>query len=365
LTYLNVDEVESAIINLSAKYQDLCRLVTLANPTIEGRISHALNIGKELGSKNMVFLTGGVHAREWGSSEICIYLAADLLEAYSNNTGLKYGTKYFDADDIESIIENLNILIFPCVNPDGRYYSQTSEPLWRHNRNPSESCGIPKCVGVDINRNYDFLWDFNKHFSPNSNVYTSNDPCFYKQIYRGSAPFSEPETQNVKWLYDNYPMIKWYVDIHSYGNDILYSWGDDENQTENPGMNFIDPLYNSRRGVENDNSYKEYIPKADLDTAIALANSIRDGIEAVRGKKYDVKPGFHLYPTSGAGDDYAYSRHFSNPGNNKVLAFTLEWGEYFGSDETSFHPKWDEMKEIVIDVNAGLLEFCLKIGRRS
>lgn len=365
MTYLNIEEVDSAIINLSAKYQDLCRLVTLPNPTVEGRISHALNIGKEAGSKNTVFFTGGVHAREWGSSEICVYLAADLLEAYSRNTGLKYGTKYFDVDDIKSIMENLNVLIFPCVNPDGRHYSQTSQPLWRRNRNPSESGGNPNCVGVDINRNYDFLWDFNKHFSPKSKVNTSSNPCDQSQTYRGSAPFSELETQNVKWLFDNYPIIKWYVDMHSYGEDILYSWGDDENQSDNPSVNFIDPLYNSKRGVENDKSYEEYIPNTDLITAISLVNSIRDGIEAVRGKKYAVKPGFHLYPTSGAGDDYAYSRHFSNPGHTKVLAFTLEWGERHRSLETSFHPKWDEMKEIVIDVTAGLLEFCLEIVRRT
>ena len=245
MTYLNVEEVESAIVNLSAKYQNLSRLVTLLKPTIEGRICHALNIGREMGSKNTVFFTGGVHAREWGSSEICVYFA-------------------------------------PCVNPDGRHYSQTSHPLWRRNRNPSESGGNPNCLGVDINRNYDFLWDFHKHFSPKSKVYTSSNPCDQDQVYRGSAPFSEPETQNVKWLFDNSPMIKWYIDIHSYGEDILYSWGDDENQSDNPSMNFIDPLYNSKRGVEYEKPYKEYIPNADLVTAEALANSIRDGIEAVR-----------------------------------------------------------------------------------
>lgn len=86
MTYLNIYEVESAIVNLSATYQDFCRLVTLPNPTIEGRINHA----KELVSKNMVFFTGGVHAREWGSSEICVYFAADVLEAYSHNTDLSF-----------------------------------------------------------------------------------------------------------------------------------------------------------------------------------------------------------------------------------------------------------------------------------
>ena len=96
----------------------------------------------------------------------------------------------------------------PCVNPDGRHYSQTSHPLWRRNRNPSESGGNPNCLGVDINRNYDFLWDFHKHFSPKSKVYTSSNPCESRSGLQGICLFSEPETQNVKWLFDNSPMIE-------------------------------------------------------------------------------------------------------------------------------------------------------------
>jgi hypothetical protein len=56
VSYLNVEEVESAVSNLAATYQNLCELIRLQNATIEGRICHALYIGKELDSNNTVFL---------------------------------------------------------------------------------------------------------------------------------------------------------------------------------------------------------------------------------------------------------------------------------------------------------------------
>jgi len=37
---------------------------------------------------------------------------------------------------------------------------------WRRNRNPANSSGNAACIGVDINRNYDFLFDFATAFSP-------------------------------------------------------------------------------------------------------------------------------------------------------------------------------------------------------
>jgi murein tripeptide amidase MpaA len=369
MSYLNVDAVESAIAALAATYPNHCQLITLPNKTIEGRVCHALTIGNSSKSSGTsggdvaadnytLFLTGAIHAREWGGSEICVYFVADILEAYTLKTGLRYGRKYFDADQVRSVVEDLKLIVFPVVNSDGRHYSQTTDPLWRRNRNPSESGGDPNCIGVDLNRNYDFLWDFPKLFSNKAYVHTSADPCDENQTYRGSAPFSEPETKNVKWLLDNYPQIRWYIDLHSHGEQILHCWGDDENQSIDATMNFINSSYNSVRGEEEDENYKEYIPNADLATAVSLAKSIRDGIKSVREIEYQVKPSYYLYPTSGVSDDYAYSRHFSDPNSAKVFAYTIEWGK-------EFHPPWNEMEKIVIDVSSGLLEFCLSAQQQQ
>lgn len=353
MAYLNVDEVESALIALVTTYPEICELITLPNTTVEGRICHALRIGQGAATDcDGVLLTGCVHAREWGGADICINFATDLLEAYAGGTGLKYGGKSFNASQIRSIVEKLNIYVFPDVNPDGRHYSQNNKPLWRHNRNPSQSGGNPNCVGVDLNRNHDFLWDFPNLFSQSALVRTSTDPCDRNQTYCGPSPVSEQEAKNVVWMLDQYPRIRWYVDLHSYGEEILYSWGDDENQSDNSTINLTNPAYNTVRGVRGDMTYKEFIPSDDLNIVVTLADRIRDAIQAVRGITYETKQAYNLYATSGTGDDYAYSRNFTDPFKGKVYAFTIECG-------AEFQPPWREMEKIIGDITSGLVEFCL------
>ena len=347
MSYYNITEVESALIALSTSYPSLTSLITLPHATHEGRISHAIRIGSgKVDLQDAVLFIGGMHAREWGSCEICINFASDLLEAYTAGTGLAFGGKSFTDKQIKAIVERLQIIVFPLVNPDGRHYSQTVEALWRKNRKPVGS----GCVGVDLNRNFDFLWDFPKFFAPSSYVSCSTDPC--SSLYHGSSAFSEAETQNVRWLFDAYNKIPWFVDIHSYGELILFNWGDDQNQSSDPKMNFRNNSYNSLRGVDNDSVYKEYIPAEDHDLVSKLSLRVHAAIEAVRGKKYTALQSFDLYPTAGTSDDYAYGRHFVDPSKNKIRSFTIEWG-------TDFQPPWVEMEKIILDITAGLMEFCV------
>src|SRR6266536_1379086 len=101
------------------------------------------------------------HLRE---ADLCVSFAADLVEAAATGTGLAYGGKSFTSAELKDITTSLDVYVFPCVNPDGRRYSMVNPPSteWRKNRNPASSGGDPKGIGVDINRNYDFLWDFAK-----------------------------------------------------------------------------------------------------------------------------------------------------------------------------------------------------------
>ena len=353
MPYLNVTEVESALLGLAAMYPAICELVTLPNLTIEGRSCHAVRIGRfGATDRDAVLLTGAVHAREWGGSEICVNVATDLCEAYTAGTGLGYGGKYFTSAEVRAIVAGLNLIVFADVNPDGRHFSQTTDALWRRNRNPAESGGAASCIGVDLNRNQDFLWDFPVHFDAASGVNTSANPCSASQTYRGSAPTSEPETQNVVWLMDTYPRIRWYVDLHSHGETILHSWGDDENQSADPVQNFSNSGFDGQRGVAGD-AYGEYIQNGDLTQIIELANALHDALKAVRGSDYSVEPAYTLYPTSGANDDYAYARRFVDSSLGKIYAYTVEWG-------TEFQPPWGEMEQIVADVSAGILAFCLE-----
>jgi carboxypeptidase T len=367
VTYLNVDEVETAI-SLAAGPANAAftELVHLPHHTWEGRTCRAIRVGAG-GARCGVYLLGGVHAREWGSSDILVNLVRKLTDAYRTGTGITQGGKSFSAADIQAIVNTVDVVVFPQANPDGRAYSMTVDPLWRKNRRPAGP-GAPSCVsgggngpGVDINRNYDFLWDFPSKFSPAAAVVTSTDPC--DQTYRGPSPMSEPETKNVVWLLDHSPNVGYLLDVHSFGEDILYNWGDDDNQTTDPSKNFHNPAFDGQRGVLT-SGYGEYIRSADRNDLIALGNAMGDAVHAAHGRTYTVKPSVNLYPTSGTSDDYAFSRHFVSHTKGKILGYTIEWGPARPDVATSFHPGYADMVPIIEEVTAGLLQFCLEAAHR-
>ena len=304
MPYMNVTEVEPALIGLAAAHPTICELITLPHTTVEGRTTHAVRLGTApANTVDAYYLTGGVHARELGSCEILVNLATDLCDAYAGGTGVAYGGKHFSAAEVKALMERINVIIFPCVNPDGRNFSQSSVALWRKNRNVADSGGDASKNGVDINRNQDFLWDFNTAFAPTAvNVYlASTNPG--ADTYHGSTPHSEAETKNINYIHDTYTRIRWYIDVHSYSEDILYVWGNDEVQVADTGKNFQNSAYNHQRGLIGDD-YDEYSPDNDLSNVIALSEAFTRTLGEVRGKYYVAKPSFSLYPTSGTNRDY-------------------------------------------------------------
>ncbi len=353
--YYNVVEVESAIANLAAHYGALCTLVELPNATAESRVSHALVVSTDPGAgRDAVLLTGGVHGREWGTCECLVMFAADLLRAYTSNAGLQYGALSVAAAELKAFLDRRDLIVFPLVNPDGRAFSQAndsgSKPGWRKNRRPFAGSGTPR-VGVDVNRNFDIVWDFRKRFAA-SVAPASDDPA--NDNYHGTAPFSEAESCNVKWLLDTRPQVRWLVDLHSPTASVLYNWGIDETQSVAKTKNFRSPRWDHKRGVPAD-AYGEYKPKADADQAQALAKVMADAIAKVRGKVYHAVPSFTYDPVSGTMDDYAYARQWSTPARPRIHAFVIEHGE-------QFHPAWSVMEGIVGDVCGGLLAFCVAVS---
>lgn len=69
-------------------------------------------------------------------------------------------------------------------------------------------------TGLGINRNFGFLWNIGIG-SVNPDGTNSND------TFRGAMAFSEPETQKVKYLFDTFKNVQYYVDVHSFGEMIL------------------------------------------------------------------------------------------------------------------------------------------------
>ncbi|MBB4232620.1 M14 family metallopeptidase [Rhizobium mongolense] len=353
MAYLNYDEIVSAIQIFAERYPALASRVSLPNLTAESRRVEAVAIGRTRSAdQRTAIFVGGVHAREWVPPDALVGLAADLLEAYSSGTGLRYGSTYFDKSTIASIVDDMQIVILPCANPDGRVFSQNVDGDWRKNRRPLLNHQGGVCHGVDINRNFDVAWDFRLHFAPGG-VSASDDPC-HKYLYVGPAAASESETRNIVWLLDSLPGTGWFVDVHSAIPAVFHSWGLDSNQTADPEQNFLNPAFDGIRGNPDD-TYGEFITEVDLDTVRSLARAMKDAITLVAGDDYSVGPAFELYATSGASDDYAYSRHLARPGLPKVLGFTMECGHEFQPDDSG-------RETTIKEVCAALLAFCGKVN---
>jgi murein tripeptide amidase MpaA len=358
--YLTADEVEGAIALGAKNHPGYFEPIPLPNLTWEGRRCHAVRIGKGRGKGRIgVCLIGGVHAREWGSPDILVYFAMRLLRAYRDREGIRLGRKAFTAAQVRTIVEKRDVVLFPQVNPDGRRFSMERHPMWRKNRRPAPRGRGPKCVGVDLNRNFPFLWRFDRHFAPDT-VQSSFNPGDY-ETYVGTRAASEPETRNLIWLLDRFPNTGYLVDLHSYGETILHSWGTDENQSHDPRMSFTNRAYDGKRGLIHDDVYREHIPAADEREAVRMGGQMAAAIRLVRGRRYRVQQSVGLYPTAAAADDYAYSRHMVDPRKNKIIAFTMEWGRSHAA--TPFHPPYPEMRRVMREVTAGLLEFCLRAKR--
>lgn len=341
MPYLSVAAINAAVDHITATYSTIAKPVALPEVSVEGRQVKVLKIGAGGGTdRTSVLFLGGTHARELINPETLISFALRLCVAYTSSTGLSFGPRAYDPGSIQSLVRTLDILLVPMVNPDGRNHCLGGgDPMWRKNRanHPGNACR-----GVDLNRNYDFLWS--------SGIGTSSNSC--SDVYKGPSAFSEPETRNVRWLIDQFTNLSCLVDVHSYSELVLFPWGDDENQTTDPNQNFLNSAFDGQRGIVG-SGYREYIPPADVQAHEAMGQRVRDGIEAVRGRRYTVQPGIALYPTSATTHDYAYARHFVDSGRRRVLGFTLETAR-------SFQPGDVEKNNVITEVSAGLMEFLLQ-----
>lgn len=346
--YLNNAEIDTALQNAATNNPSLCTLITLPNTSHEGRTSYALKIaGGTATNRKGLLLLGGVHAREWGGSDILIAFMERIIDAYNINTGITFQGKSYTTAEIQQFVNTLDIFIFPNVNPDGKVYSQSGNN-WRKNRRPESGS-----IGIDINRNYDFLWDSNVHFHP-----LASSPSIYSpssETYHGPSAFSEAETLNIKHIIDTYTNISYFIDIHCYGQKIMYIWGDDEIQESTPEHNFANSSYDGQRGLSGD-SYSEFMFETDHSRIVNIANRMHNALFAVRGKSYSVGQIFNMVgAASGSSACYMFSRHFVDSLNRKIFGYGIEFG-------TSFQPIPSEMSNIMDDIDSALTEFCLCVS---
>ncbi|GKU02953.1 carboxypeptidase a4 [Fusarium langsethiae] len=353
-------EVNSALEGLAKQFKEV-ELIHPPHKTYEG----FKTVGAKIGKNPKFFIISGAHARERGGPDNVVYWLSDLLHARKAGKGLKYGKTTYTAAEVRKALDG-GIVILPNINPDGVKYDQKTNSCWRKNRNPKSSKGNPDAVGIDINRNYDFLFNYKKAFSDSIDLSSvaSEDPT--SEVFHGTGPNSEPETKNVVWTMDKFKSLSWFVDLHSFGGYMLYAWGDDDAQTSNKAESFANKKYDGRRGVLGDaetpkTKYKEYITKSDLTGQLKLGNRMKQVMENAGTSKYTVQEAVGLYPTSGASTDYALARYYGKAcGKSKLQSYTIEFGEESGSAACPFYPDQKQYHMWMKQVAAGLTEVALK-----
>jgi carboxypeptidase T len=173
------------------------------------------------------FFQGLQHAREAIGGSSMIFTMLYLLENY--NTDLR----------IKNLVDNREIYIIICMNPDGWAYNlanitATTGGTWRKNRNDNGD----GTLGVDLNRNWSSDWANCGGDLQCGSATTSSD------VYWGTAPFSENETQAVR----NFIKSKRIVvanDQHSYGPYFSLPFG-------RPSLHTDDPANPSTPNTEDD-----------------------------------------------------------------------------------------------------------------
>lgn len=111
--------------------------------------------------------------------------------------------------------EKYDFYIIPIVNPDGFAYSQSTDRMWRKNRQTTPSAS---CVGRDINRNWPNHW--------NQRGGASTSPC--AEDYKGPSAGDGTETKVLKAHLDSLAQgkgVQLYMDIHSYSQLWMYPYG--------------------------------------------------------------------------------------------------------------------------------------------
>jgi hypothetical protein len=364
LTFPQIDAAMTAMQSLAPA--GVCTKIALPNPTVsEGGIGPTtysyLKIGNGSGpGRPAVLAVAGMHAREWAQPDAVISFGRKLLAAYATGSafvipaytdreGNTHGPVSVPESRVQAMVDRLDILLVPCVNPDGRKYSQSARAhhMWRKTRAPRPAGGADASVGVDANRNYDIAWDFDVYYTPaflaTNKLYSSKDPESDLFIGKPAAapgnthPAMEPESKNLVWILDHHP-VTWVIDLHAFSKLLMYPWSIEQNGVTST-QNFHNPAHDGARDGVPGTAYKEFFPNAAptwlLRRHEVIAGSMRDRVIAATGRKYRVGPGAKIiYPASGTFSDFVFSRQFTIAGSPPIHAFAAE----FGSAGDGFQP---------------------------
>jgi carboxypeptidase T len=288
--FYTLAEVNAELDEMYAQYPNLITQKVSIGNTIEGRPMYMVKISDNPNiSENepQVLYTALIHAREPESMEQMIFFMFYLLENYGTDPEVTY------------LVNNREMYFIPVDNPDGYEYNHSTYPngggQWRKNRRNNGGS-----YGIDLNRNFGPYAYWNS-----SNGGSSTSPS--SDTYRGTAPFSEPETANIRdFIATKY--LKNALNYHTYGNYLIY-------------------------------------PYAALDMETPDSSSFREfarDITSYNGYTYGITLETVGYSVRGSSDDYFYDGDVvANHG--KILAMTPEVGT------TGFWPTQAEIIPLAVE----------------
>jgi len=262
-TYHRTADIHTYIDGLVAAHPQLATLDDLGD-SLQGRELKAIRITGpgDTSNRPIIFFNGGQHAREWISPATVTYIAEQLLT--------QYGTDPL----VTALVDEIEWVILPVLNPDGYEYTWDSTRLWRKNRRNNGD----GTFGVDLNRNWDI--DFGGEGSSGN---TNSD------IYRGPFAFSEPETAAIRDFLIAEPRVAAHIDFHCFSQLILYPWGHSGAPPLSPSLQMF---------------YED------------LSDDMASAIQSQFGSIYVPQESIDLYPAAGVMSDYTASQN--------LLAWTFE-----------------------------------------
>lgn len=290
--YYTYNEMVQELDQIAAAYPNITHKISIGQ-SWENREIWAMKVSDNPSQNEdepSVLFTGVHHARE----PICTSICMDFINWLVNN----YGTN----DSATTIVNTDEVWIVPVMNPDGYVFNETyNDPWgngWRKNCRDNNNNGQmdPDYDGVDLNRNYGYMWGYdNNGSSPNPS----------DETYRGPYAFSEPETQKIRALCDTFEFL-YALNYHSYGNYLIVPWG------------YIN----------------HWVPSPDSGIYHVMAESMTTYIGIPNNYAWGTAGQTVGYNANGVSDDWMYGEQSEKP---KCFAFTAEVGESFwqGANDTS------------------------------
>jgi carboxypeptidase A4 len=139
----------------------------------------------------MIVVEAGLRARDWIANMAALRLVKELTDNSTKS-------------------DHVDWVVLPNINPDGYEFTRTTDRHWIKNRRADLS-NASTCVGVGLNRNFDFNW---------AGSASSMDFC--SDYYAGPWPMSEKELEALNTIFSTYDKrIKAYVSLQTAGSYIL------------------------------------------------------------------------------------------------------------------------------------------------